>query len=631
MSSPKQVPEESFEVERIQLLKQINDLEQSWGLSPEDDTRLHLYRAQYNQVVDRIYPSIPRADPLVRLPSDVWIPILQEVMRNTFGSWLGYSPKILLPLTLVSCRWRQCIMETPILWSNISLDDEDSSGQDTDILLATCLYLSQSCDIALFFQLPVPSWDRVRDVLAIHRSRIKHIVFHCNEFFRPSFHSKSSSILRYLSPLTHLETITGQASNTHWLLEQGTPLKHVYSDRLSAPTLSLPAAHHLRHFETAEELQVILPLSRNLHHVQSVCFINAIYVSSEQPRIEMEEFDTRIPAFLDWTSLSYSQYARHFPLWLLDRFPQLQKLELLLSFQQIGNLFTKCSHLLCLETLTLRLTFDQDEPLTLPSDLSVFPSLRHLSFRGPRHRHIELSSHFHQLYKLLVKALVNLTSLTMFGETFVLPYLSLKTDGFQALEVMSLTGYRSPLVEEVWFPPSLRRLHIYFELLKASHLYCPTLEELDIPLDVDPEQDASVIRWPSLRVLSMGGRGLVWRDITHRNLRNVTLFRRFGAHHNIATEFCREVALQPSNLPALESLSIHLVPDWDILFIMLEQKNFAAQPGVVRITTLTLPVITPMQFREPLRALLNGKYAQRSSNYELSLVGNADIILDPSM
>lgn len=629
MSSPKQVFEDGFKIERIRLLKQIDDLQQSHVPSPEHDARL--YRAQYNQVIERVDLSVPRADPLVRLPSDVWIPILQDVVQNTFGYGIRHSLTILLPLTLVSGRWRKFIMETPVLWSHISLDDEGSSGQDVAILLATCLHLSRSCDLSLFFQLPLSSWEHVRDVLAMHRSRIKHIAFSDSDYFNMDiFRSKANAILRYLTPLTHLETITGQACDTHWLLQRGTSLQHVSSNRLLSPTPSAPVAHHLRHFETTDGLRVILPLSRNLHHVQSVRFSGAIFASPEHPDIEMEKFDARMPALLGWISLSYNQSALHFPLRLLDRLPRLQRLELALRFQQIGTLFTKCSHLLRLEMLTISLTFAEDESLTLPSYLPIFQSLHHLSFKGLRHPRIDLSSHFHQLYKLLVKALVNLTSLSLFGATFTLPYLSLKTEGFRALEDLSLTGHRLSLLEEAWFPPSLRRLHISFARLKASHIYHPTLEELNIQGDLDPEQDASVIGWPSLKILGIGSRGLAWRDITHHNLRDVTLFRPAGVY-DFATEFCREVALQPSNLPALESLSIHQLPEWDILFIMLEQKNFSTQPGVVRIRTLRLPAITPIRFREPLRALLNGRYTQRPSNCELSLVGNADIILDQSM
>ena len=139
MSSPKQVLEDSFEVDRIRLLKQINDLQQSLAPSQDDDAHLHLCRAQYNLIVERVDPSVPRVDPLVRLPSDVWIPILQDVMQDTFGYWLLHPLILLLPLTLVSIRWRKYIMEAPVLWSNIPLNDEDSGGPSSSPRVCTYL------------------------------------------------------------------------------------------------------------------------------------------------------------------------------------------------------------------------------------------------------------------------------------------------------------------------------------------------------------------------------------------------------------------------------------------------------------------------------------------------------------
>jgi hypothetical protein len=255
----------------------------------------------------------------------------------------------------------------------------------------------------------------------MHRSRIKHITWWNNKNFitdNPFIsesQSQANSILLYLSPLANLETIIGFATETHRLLEQGTPIQCVYSDSLSMRTLSLPVAHHLRHFETTETLQAILPLTPNLPNVQDIIFIeDGVSPFPAQPAIEIEEFDGRMPASLSWTSLSYKQSARHFPLWLLDKIPRLRRVDLTLSFQKVGEFFTKCNHLSCLKDVTINFTF-AEEPSNLPSKIPPCLSIHNLSFTCMEGQHLELASHFQQLYRLLVKALVNIRSLSLYG------------------------------------------------------------------------------------------------------------------------------------------------------------------------------------------------------------------------
>ncbi|PVF94340.1 hypothetical protein CPB86DRAFT_713425 [Serendipita vermifera] len=64
---------------------------------------------------------------------------------------------------------------------------------------------------------------------------------------------------------------------------------------------------------------------------------------------------------------------------------------------------------------------------------------------------------------------------------------------------------------------------------------------------------------------------------------------------------------------------------------MLERRNLLASKGVARITKLTIPALCPLWMYQIISQLLLGKWVERASNRELSLAGNAEIILDLSL
>ncbi|PVF92862.1 hypothetical protein CPB86DRAFT_716609 [Serendipita vermifera] len=64
---------------------------------------------------------------------------------------------------------------------------------------------------------------------------------------------------------------------------------------------------------------------------------------------------------------------------------------------------------------------------------------------------------------------------------------------------------------------------------------------------------------------------------------------------------------------------------------MLERRNLLASRGVARIAKLTIPESCPLWIHQIIRELLLGKWTERPSNRELSMAGNAEIILDLSL
>jgi hypothetical protein len=183
--------------------------------------------------VDAVGRLQPRIDPLAVLPPELWIPILCEALDQASCGHFNLSNEGLLHLILVSQRWRRQIMDVPILWSCIHINDGPSGGQDTPVHLATFAHLSQTCPLDITFHLPLPSWNIVRENLVIQRGQIRAINFIKNG----SGEEESHYILRYLSPLRHLTRIGGSTFNPDQLIMEGSPLEQAeYSASRDLPS-----------------------------------------------------------------------------------------------------------------------------------------------------------------------------------------------------------------------------------------------------------------------------------------------------------------------------------------------------------------------------------------------------------
>ncbi|PVF92880.1 hypothetical protein CPB86DRAFT_688451, partial [Serendipita vermifera] len=97
------------------------------------------------------------------------------------------------------------------------------------------------------------------------------------------------------------------------------------------------------------------------------------------------------------------------------------------------------------------------------------------------------------------------------------------------------------------------------------------------------------------------------------------------------TSFVRDIARSPESYPSLEELDFGECPEWDIFAIMLERRNLLASRSVARITELTIYSPCSPQIYRVISQLVLGKWTERPSNSELSMAGNAEIILDFSL
>jgi hypothetical protein len=98
-----------------------------------------------------------------------------------------------------------------------------------------------------------------------------------------------------------------------------------------------------------------------------------------------------------------------------------------------------------------------------------------------------------------------------------------------------------------------------------------------------------------------------------------------------ATSLCIAILYQEEDYPCLSEIKFRQsAPEWDMLFIMLERRNFLTNRRVSRISRVSLPFI-PDGLRAPLASLLRGLYTTRPPNKDLSFEGIIDLIFDKQM
>lgn len=620
----------AFTKERTELIRSIQEIQAAPSADPENLRRLQHYRTRYNNMVDSRYRLHRRVDPLVCLPSDSWIEIFLEVLRPLTNDYVFdstfHSTPALCTLLLVSKTWQALIMEVPKLWSEIELGDKVSDkGQDILALVTTFLHFSRDNLLSLHFRSPFSSWNIVRDRLAAHRHRIQQITFH-------RYFPNVQSMLDDLSPLKNLTFIDAAEVNTHKLLITGSPLEDVRSAGVRSADLQLPGAQNLRSFATYQEPSTIVAIAQNLRRLTAISFIFDIWPwERSKAAIEGEKLTLRA---LNWSSISFDQQPCKFPMVLLDYCSSLTSLDLRLETQQFIPLLNALKRLTRLKDLSLRFEDEDDSP---SHSMPYFqcPSVKALTLNFSK---LERMPSPGLTFVVTCLKMFNLKCLRVFGIKNELSDASKLLDekDFSNLEELYLVYRRqyTPSHWPTWFPSSLRKavLCLHTDLLsQCSH---PTVETLDLSTFEYSHLESSRVDldgWPQLQYLRASNDFFTWRYTKNHHLRHISLRCSNYRSKSGVMKLVQQLALYPTILPALEILDLGECPEWDIFFIMLEQRNIFTTTGVFRITQVTLPRRAPTRFYSPIKELLGGRLAKRPSNYDLSIIGNIGNILDYTM
>jgi hypothetical protein len=124
------------------------------------------YEPRIHQENDSLNSEI--LDPIQRLPPEISTIIIQHTLPPDGR----YSPQ-LLDLTAVSPIWRNFLLSTPVLWSEVYFND-----RQPDFLATAAVFVHLSGDVALkviIYNRPINSWPGVLSILVPVRARITNL------------------------------------------------------------------------------------------------------------------------------------------------------------------------------------------------------------------------------------------------------------------------------------------------------------------------------------------------------------------------------------------------------------------------------------------------------------------------
>ncbi|KAG8863955.1 hypothetical protein FRC20_010413 [Serendipita sp. 405] len=578
-----------------------------------------------------------RVDPRSRLPVELFTEIIAEATKDPRWSLRGCIDRI-LPLTLVSRHWQSAILSASHLWSTIVLDKNVSELQRKLIVV---LHLSGSTPIALHIHCSFALWEDVEPLLQPQRARITSLTL-----WRSSLSPFDTPILpvilqrlgclpqleSFQCDLWHVERVDDPiVSAVNSFLLKHPHIKRVSGIWLTRDILDSSVTRGLRSCQTALEPHSILQDLEMAPNLEEMKFKPDMWLWLLGDPYHKEPMTTYIPKSpLKWRS--YSHFGRISPDILNSLSNTVTTLSLHICTCNFLPLCSTFHNFLALETLEMTLLIGWRHNFTRPpvSFPSPCQTVRRLTLcfdvepmESPTDWEFPHSDIVHHVFG-------SIETLDLSPQDCIPIQWDLITrDGFQKLKelVLRFSWYSVDPPASFQLPSTLKCLDIHgsFDL---SRLQSSSVERLDIEKLIKVDLAA----WPNINRLSIPALTpkLYWPRSPLQNLSNIHLNATNHSYWDCATHFCRDLALYPDAIPRLQALSLYRSPEWDILFILLERYNFRMTANNERISRLTIGN-APLSLLKPLQDLCAGKFTERPSDYELSWIGNIDIIRDQSL
>jgi hypothetical protein len=206
-----------------------------------------------------------------------------------------------------------------------------------------------------------------------------------------------------------------------------------------------------------------------------------------------------------------------------------------------------------------------------------------------------------------------------------------------SVETVSISG-RSSVLVNFSYPNShhlsLRGSRQSVGLEFGSEAMCETLTTL-----VDSNTGMGLDNWTNLKSLDIADPNADWTGISLPAVATITIGFELGgepAYRLTSSSLLAELASKRDAFPSLQKLRMRYVPEWDLLFIMLERRNLLANGANVKtpstpITCLDLPGLPPPFILQPLISRLRRRLTKRPSNYDLSLQSLVETYFEPEL
>jgi hypothetical protein len=611
--------------------------------------------SSYNEVMDTLHnlEIRRRVDPLKRLP----IEIVRSIILDSCSSKIWWSPnrnmERVLELTMVSRTWRNFILSEPILWNIILLDHM----HDRDAMIALQLALSRDLPLTIKISLPLNQWGVVKSLLSGHWDRIDTIVLdHLprmsnkeNSDFRRFLHDVGSlPNLRRLGETimqsrisSHLQDILGlfpslvEMPNVLFSIDELPILRQ----KLNRGTLSVSG-----------DFTTLFPIVETFNTLDTAHFwiSEAQVLSEEFQKIHLPDLAPPV----SWRVLIYQGFTNLIPVNFLSRLSSLMKLDISANLKSLYDIASIIHQFPILREVELKLDFDFKRDISIPPrlipNLSIQSLLVHIlagslnNAQQDFRENNDLSyNHIHQIPSMLLHLMPKVKYFRLCITDFPQAFPFSLNESFNG-DRLSLTFETRTVIlqEENTIPSSVLKLSLYCQSDLLHSMSSTSVKYLEFGITARQHASSTsnqinmfdLNSWPSLERIVCQYVPIQWSGASLAFLREVTICGTFDENvENKYTSFIRDIACHPESYPSLEDISLERCPEWDILMIMLERRNLLASSSTKRIKRLYLDSPLPSKIHKIISTLLAGKWAERLSNKELSLAGNADIILDLSL
>ncbi|PVF99137.1 hypothetical protein CPB86DRAFT_757121 [Serendipita vermifera] len=582
-----------------------------------------------------------RVDPIDKLPNDIITGILMAIS--------GCSPLLLLQLTLVSRKWQNFILYESTLWNHV----EVSNRYDETAIISVQVHLSRHFPLMIELSIPAIHWDSIRSILLENQHRIDTIESDLSGVYESSEPDRGMwDILDDLGTLSNMRRlsfpITSRESSARLLrvLDRYPSLSHFPRSSLNCDDLQIAKGRlELDALDTFEDIRSILPILETIHSLKSVVFYSQHSSAGPDTRELMPAHD------LPWTNLCFHAYSDYFPLSILRRLSSLVRLEVNIGMKIFSPLVTILHQLQHLELLSIIVRMNKHDTVPSISALSPNINVHHLQIcihdydvRTSNPVIVESNNQFAKEIEIMIKSALQLTpkidALDIYLSiiSWSIPLFDL-TELFSGTKLSIILPYGNvECLNSISVPSSTAELDLACDGVVSRCLSSNTLKSLLIN-EADYEDTTpgkyspltfDLSNWPALQKLACYGNAVEWSKYSLTFLRTVRIWteKTKPIGNRAFTSFIKDIACYPYSYPTLEEIELAECPELDILMIMLERRNLLQDPTIKKIKEISFRSPCSLGVQRTISTLLGGKWAERPSNKELSLAGNAEILLD---
>jgi hypothetical protein len=634
---------QKIETQRVELLDQIQQSQRSRARKGPPPQEL---QEKYNRLVDQLY-ELERGSELLKygLPHHVWMRIVQLVPMIMFD--LDRLPGTranpiddVLSMCLVHEKWKKEIYREPRMWNRLVFDQPFASSSDW-AKLEIALKLSGDEPIHMRSILWIHQWDVFYKILDRVADRLTTLDIDTG----PTQAQLAEYSLDYL--IEFIEEIPVLPSLRELICPKTSGWPVIFNRlRYKAPNLkyiegiqlSLDAFEH--EYITSSPIfpdHFISEVENNLQ------FGNPFDEIQHPLPINPSSLITGLP-FSHTQTLELEEAAWSLIHNIPERFRGLKVLTppSLLTWPQLHELYLLLHEIPSLRALTLTLpctTEQMDWSDCRPCNLT---SLK-MDFQDPSRKELghlkEVGEdRIHQLFEAMAGFMPYINHLTYNNTGGYVPRaLWDLISRFKYFHQFNLLSFASKDELYGW-----KNAHISSETLVCldlsgpqmvlvpviSRIDCPNLNHMKIlatdRYEKNQLQTGTILAGVPFLTWTGDARGLPLQSLD--GLTKLVI----GYHHaGISPYFFLLFIHNPGNCPSLSQITFRSPPLWDLLFILLEKRNFLpSNAGISPIRSMGLPSATPYALIRPLVDLLRGRYTHRQSNFELSVKGISKLYFD---